>query len=88
MGFVQGNAFGLVRMGSNPLGHRLGHGLARVRLDDPGHGQDLGEESLGRGRVAVERVEVEVAGIPVEEDVADVEQDRVELHPRDLSLTT
>jgi hypothetical protein len=57
---------------------RLRRGFARIHLEDPLRRDDAAHEILEPRRVGREVARVEVARVPVEQDLAEVEEDRVE----------
>src|SRR4029077_8373083 len=65
------------RMARDELPHGLGEGAAAILLQIPGRRADIRKEPLHALFVG-EELAVEMAGIPVEQDVADVENDGVD----------
>src|SRR5580704_1320923 len=65
------------RVARDELPHGLGEGAAAILLQIPGGRADIREKPLHALFVG-EEVAVEMAGVPIEEDVADVENDGVD----------
>ena len=68
------DAVGLIREAGDQFGRRVGEAPAGVVLEVPVARDDMAEEPVELGRVG-DQPSVKVAGVPVVQDMADVEDD-------------
>jgi hypothetical protein len=62
-----------LREAGDAVGDALSEAAATVLLEVPGIGADIGEEPFHPRRVAIEQLAVQVAWIPADQNIADVE---------------